>query len=126
MQAVVSCWGDVVAGTQGVRAEHARIDAMWLHPTAPGWLRQRVAGRYPSARIYADPDAMLAEHPLTALACYEPPRPRRRCRGAAAVGLRGRCSPSARCRTALLRRTPPSGTAGSRRPAVAAVRRVAR
>lgn len=76
VQAVVSCWGGVVAGTRGVRAEHARIDALWLHPNAPAWLRKRVAGRYPSARMYADADAMLAEHPLTALPCYEPARRR--------------------------------------------------
>lgn len=71
VRAVVSCWGGVVAGTQGVRAEHARIDAIWICPAAPWWLRKRVAARYPSARLYADADAMLAEHPLTALDCYE-------------------------------------------------------
>lgn len=77
VQAVVSCWGDVVAGTQGVRAEHARIDAIWLHPEAPRWLRSRIAGRYPSARLYSDADAMLGEHPLTELDCYDrPPRVR--------------------------------------------------
>jgi hypothetical protein len=71
VRAVVSCWGGVIAGTQGVRAEHARIDAIWLHPEAPRWLRLRVGVRYPSARIYAAADAMVAEHPLTALSCYE-------------------------------------------------------
>ena len=70
VQAVISCWGGVVAGTQGVRAQHARIDAIWLHPSAPTWLRRLVATRYPSVRIYADADAMFAEHPLTELACY--------------------------------------------------------
>ena len=77
VQAVVSCWGSVVAGTQGVRAEHARIDAVWLSPRAPQWLRRRVAVRYPSARVYTDSDAMLAEHPLTPLPCYSASRPRR-------------------------------------------------
>uniref|UniRef100_UPI0035C99CEC hypothetical protein n=1 Tax=uncultured Jatrophihabitans sp. TaxID=1610747 RepID=UPI0035C99CEC len=77
VQAVVSCWGSVVAGTQGVRAQHARIDAVWLSPRAPQWLRRRVAVRYPSARLYTDADAMLAEHPLTPLPCYEQRRPRR-------------------------------------------------
>jgi hypothetical protein len=76
VQAVVSCWGAVVAGTQGIRAEHARIVAIWINPAAPAWLRKRVATRYPSARLYADPDAMLAEHPLTPLRCYDEPRPR--------------------------------------------------
>jgi hypothetical protein len=74
VRAVVSCWGDVVAGTQGVRAEHARIDAIWLHPGAPSGLRRRIAGRYPSARFYADADAMLGEHPLSELSCYDRPR----------------------------------------------------
>jgi hypothetical protein len=71
VQAVVSCWGGVVAGTQGVRAEHARVDAIWLHPNAPRWAQSRVAGRYPSARIYADRGQMLAEHPPSVLDCYE-------------------------------------------------------
>ena len=70
VQAVVSCWGGVVAGTQGVRAEHARIDAIWLNSSIPGWARRRVAARYPSARVYADRGAMLAEHPLSELPCY--------------------------------------------------------
>jgi hypothetical protein len=70
VQAVVSCWGGVVAGTQGVRAEHARVDAIWLHKNIPGWARRRVASRYPSARMYSDRAAMLAEHPLSELPCY--------------------------------------------------------
>jgi hypothetical protein len=77
VKAVVSCWGGVVAGTRGVRAEHARIDAIWISPAAPGWLRKRVAVRYPSARVYADEAAMLAEHPLTDLDCYRVPAHRR-------------------------------------------------
>lgn len=76
VKAVVSTWGGVVAGTQGVRAEHARIDAIWLHPEAPKSLRSRVASRYPSSRMYADADAMLGEHPLSELSCYDRPEPR--------------------------------------------------
>lgn len=72
VQAVVACWGAVIAGTQGVRAQHARIEAIWLHPNVPRWLRQRVAARYPSARGYTDRDMMLTEHPLSRLDCYEP------------------------------------------------------
>lgn len=74
VQAIVSCWGRVIAGTQGVRAQYARIDAIWLHQNAPDWLRSRVAARYPSARMYVDAAAMRAEHPTTALPCYEPAR----------------------------------------------------
>ncbi|MCW2594751.1 MAG: hypothetical protein JWP39_639 [Jatrophihabitans sp.] len=75
VQAVVSCWGGVVAGTQGIRAQHARIDAIWLHPKASKSVRSRVASRYPSARMYTDADAMVGEHPLSALPCYDRPRP---------------------------------------------------
>lgn len=85
VRAVVSCWGGVVAGTKGVRAAHARIDALWLSPAAPPWLRRRVAGRYPSARIYRDADAMLAEHPLTQLPCYRLPARKRALPAAAAT-----------------------------------------
>jgi hypothetical protein len=77
VKAIVSCWGGVVAGTRGIRAEHARIDAIWISPSAPGWLRKRVAVRYPSARVYLDETAMLAEHPLTELDCYRGSTPRR-------------------------------------------------
>ena len=73
VQAVVSCWGSVVAGTQGVRAERARIEAIWLGAQAPDWLVKRVALTYPSARVYLDRDAMLADHPLSVLPCYAPP-----------------------------------------------------
>lgn len=88
VQAIVSCWGGVVAGTKGFRAEHARIDAIWLDPDAPRWLHHRIRVRYPSARVYNDRDAMFAEHPLSDLSCYEPPQPRRPATIAAgAVGL---------------------------------------
>lgn len=75
--ATVSCWGSVVAGTQGFRAQHARIDAIWLHPNADRSLRSRIVTRYPSARLYANADAMLAEHPPSALPCYGPVQRRR-------------------------------------------------
>lgn len=76
IQAVVSCWGRVVAGTQGVRAQYARIDALWLSPAVPKWISSRIALRYPNARIYRDRAAMLADHPLSQLPCYElPARP---------------------------------------------------
>ncbi len=71
VQAVVACWGRVVAGTRGIRSEHARIEALWLSPGAPPPLVAAVARRYPSVRLYADRAAMLAEHPPTALDCYD-------------------------------------------------------
>lgn len=76
VQAVVSCWGGVIAGTQGIRAEHARVDAIWLNPNIAPSTHKRVAARYPSARIYRDRTAMLTEHPLSTLDCYEPVAPR--------------------------------------------------
>jgi hypothetical protein len=84
VQAAVSCWGGVVAGTDGLRAEHARIDALWLHRNVPRWVRLRVASRYPSARIYTELDAMLTQHPPSMLPCYTSrPAPRRAPRVAA-------------------------------------------
>jgi hypothetical protein len=79
VQAVVACWGGLIAGTQGVRAQHARIVALWMNPAAPTWVRRRVATRYPSARLYADASVMLAEHPLSELPCYAAPERRRAC-----------------------------------------------
>lgn len=70
--AVVSCWGRIVAGTRGVRAEHARIDAIWMSDHVPPVLAGHVAERYPSVAIHQDKVAMLAEHTLTRLDCYQP------------------------------------------------------
>lgn len=78
VQAIVSCWGAVVAGTQGVRAQHARIDAIWVSDQAPQWLCRRIAARYGSAQLYRDLAAMLAEHPLSELPCYTQVRDRSR------------------------------------------------
>lgn len=89
VQAVVSCWGGVVAGTQGVRAQHARVEAVWLHPAAPGWLRRRVAARYPTARLYDTVEQMLAAHPLSVLPSYDGARPRRHSRLAAGAAVAG-------------------------------------
>ena len=88
VQAVVSCWGSVVAGTQGVRSQHARIDALWLGRGVSTSLRNRIAHTYPSARIYADRAAMLAEHPLSELPCYESP-PRRHAPSVVATAVGG-------------------------------------
>jgi hypothetical protein len=76
--AVIACWGRVVAGTRGVRAEHARIEAIWMSPIVPPDLAAGVTRRYPSVSTYADRAAMLAEHPPTVLDCYDTPAPARR------------------------------------------------
>jgi hypothetical protein len=75
--AVVACWGKVIAGTRGIRAEQARVEALWMSAIVPRELAESVAARYPSATLYAEKDAMLAEHPPTALDCYEPDEPAR-------------------------------------------------
>ena len=68
--AVVSCWGRVIAGSRGIRATHARIEAIWLAPTASPDLRRRVAQAYPDATVYADRAQMLSAHPLSPLPTY--------------------------------------------------------
>jgi hypothetical protein len=72
---VVACWGRVIAGTRGIRAQHGRIEAVWLSAAVPEPLISLVRSRYPSAVIYRDRAAMLAEHPPTELDCYEPATP---------------------------------------------------
>ena len=69
--AVVTCWGRVIAGTRGVRAEHARIEALWMSPKVPPNLAARVVSRYPSASMYERRSTMFAAHPPTKLGCYE-------------------------------------------------------
>jgi hypothetical protein len=71
--AVVECWGRVIAGTRGVRVEHARIVALWLSRVVPSDLAAQVARNYPSVALYRDRRRMTAEHPPTELECYEPP-----------------------------------------------------
>jgi hypothetical protein len=69
--AVVACWGHVIAGTRGLRAENARVEALWLSSAVPGELAALVAERYPDVTAYSEKQAMLATHPPTALDCYE-------------------------------------------------------
>ena len=79
VQAVVCCSGRVIAGDYGIRAEQARIEALWLNPSVPAGLARDVQRQYPSARVFGDRQAMLAEVPLTVLDCYRsdtPPRHR--------------------------------------------------
>lgn len=69
--AVVACWGRVIAGTRGLRAERCRIEALWLSESVPPDLVDLVHTRYPSVALYTDRERMLAEHPLTPLDCYD-------------------------------------------------------
>jgi hypothetical protein len=84
--AVVACWGHVIAGTRGLRAQHARVEAIWMSETVPATLAAMVASGYPDALVYADKADMLEAHPLTVLDCYETATPNER--ALRKVGLR--------------------------------------
>jgi hypothetical protein len=71
--AVVACWGRIIAGTRGLRAEHCRIEALWLSAAVPVDLVERVRQNHPSVAVHQDRSRMMAEHPLTPLDCYERP-----------------------------------------------------
>ncbi len=76
--AVVSCWGRVIAGTRGLRSEHARVDALWLSDAVPAELLDEVRRHYPTVEVYGERGEMLRDHPVTELDCYESPAPRER------------------------------------------------
>ncbi len=71
--AVVACWGRIIAGTRGLRAEYCRIEALWLSTAVPVDLAERVRRDHPSVAVHRDRSRMLAEHPPTELDCYERP-----------------------------------------------------
>ena len=71
--AVVACWGRIIAGTRGVRAEHCRIEALWLSAAVPAELAALVSRNHPSVAVHRDRSRMLAHHPATELDCYERP-----------------------------------------------------
>jgi hypothetical protein len=73
--AVVSCWGRVIAGTRGLRCQHARIEAVWMSTAVPADLRAAVAGNYPSTQVMDDRADLLAAYPPTRLDCYDTPTP---------------------------------------------------
>ncbi len=76
--AVIACWGHVIAGTRGVRSQHARIEALWMSPTVPAELKAAVTAHYPDLSVYDTKTAMLSEHSPTLLDCYEIPTTRQR------------------------------------------------
>ncbi len=69
--AAVTVWGRVVAGTRGVRAEHARIEAVWASDRVVPDLLAKLAARYPGTVVYRDRSAFLQAHRPTRLDCYE-------------------------------------------------------
>ncbi len=76
--AVVACWGRIIAGTRGLRAEYSRIEALWLSAAVPADLVERVRGNHPSVAVHRDRSRMMADHPPTELDCYERPEGRKR------------------------------------------------
>lgn len=70
--AVVTCWGRVVPGTRGLRAQYARIEAVWLSGKIPRQLVQRLRLRYPSVTFYRSRRRMLRRNHPTVLDSYEP------------------------------------------------------
>ena len=104
VQAVVSCWGRWSPARRAYAPNTPASSPSGSTLTRrTGW--PRVAARYPSARLFADADPMVAEYPLTELTCYQLPRPRR-LRGAVlgAGGRRGAGARSAAARAAAPRR----------------------
>ncbi len=73
--AVVAASGTVIAGTRGIRAQTARIEALWLGRRAGDELAAQVGARYPGVPLFRDRDRMLAAHPLTDLESYRPAVP---------------------------------------------------
>ncbi|HTS97082.1 MAG TPA: hypothetical protein VMI33_10710 [Streptosporangiaceae bacterium] len=76
--AVISCWGRVVPGTRGLRAQHARIEAIWVSGRVSRARVRRLRERYPSVAIYRSRRLMLTRNRPTVLASYEPDPPARR------------------------------------------------
>lgn len=73
--AVVALWGSIEVASRGLRAEHGRVEALWLHPRrVRPELRQLLDGRYPNVQVYEDREQLLEQHPLTALEGVQPPR----------------------------------------------------
>ena len=72
--AVMGCEGRVVPATRGLRAEQARVEALWLSPACDDRLVAAVASRYPSVAVYRSVPAMLSEHPVSRLLSYRLPR----------------------------------------------------
>lgn len=68
--AVVACWGRVIPGTLGLRAQHARIEALWVSPRAKSRYVALVRKRYPSVALYRSRQKMIRQHQPTHLDSY--------------------------------------------------------
>ena len=76
--AVVTCWGKVVPGTRGLRAQYARIEAIWLSGKIPRQFVRRLRELYPSVTFYRSRRRMLRRNHPTVLDSYEPESRRER------------------------------------------------
>jgi hypothetical protein len=112
--AVVACWGRIIAGTRGLRAEHCRIEALWLSAAVPPALAERVVQNHPGVAVHRDRSRMLAEHPPTELDCYEQP-------GRGRVGSAGRPWWSAAIAAAVLGVLPADWLGGAHSAALLSV-----
>lgn len=63
--AVVSLWGQTIVGSRGVRAQHARIEAVCAPSDVPDEVVERMRAAYPHAAIYRELRLMIDAHPLT-------------------------------------------------------------
>jgi hypothetical protein len=79
--AVVACWGRVIAGTRGLRAEYCRVEALWMSDTVPADLAAAVGTQYPAVAVFRDRALMVAEYPPTELDCYDLDEPHQTIRG---------------------------------------------
>lgn len=75
VQAVVECSGRAIVGSRGVRAQHARIAALWLSSAIPKATREAVTRNYPEAEQFETPEVMVESYPLTRWAKTETPAP---------------------------------------------------
>src|SRR5882757_73558 len=73
--AVVACHGKIIAGTKGLRAQRAKVVALWLSPRLAPALRSKVVAQYRQIPLFSSKTAMLAEFPATVLETYRPKRP---------------------------------------------------
>lgn len=62
--------GQPAPGTLGLRAQHARIEAIWVSGRIPSGSVALLRKRYPSAVLYSSKRAMLRRHRLSRLDSY--------------------------------------------------------
>ncbi|HVX45404.1 MAG TPA: hypothetical protein VHC49_16045 [Mycobacteriales bacterium] len=89
VMAVVACHGKVISGTKGVRAQHARVVALWVDPNLPRALIDKVRSRYSQVPMFSDREVMLAEFPVSDLDTYSTGRQPFRSRAVRAAYLIG-------------------------------------